>query len=255
VNSSNDSKRENYLAELNLSGKRNVWFKNRGKIDFIFKVNNKFMADRKKHLDIGIGDGYCLELSHRKGKKATGLDISEFSVNHLKQQFLEKGWAIDLISADIAEKPLEKESFDLVTALDVIEHLPVNGLVPAIRNIHHTLTVGGVFVFTIPLNENLELGMTMCPKCGEIFHRIGHNHSFRSIEDIKNLTAGLFDIISFGTVKADFGFKSYIKSFLIKLSIWFKLINDNGVKTIYVVAKKRTDETPPVHRSPILEKK
>jgi ubiquinone/menaquinone biosynthesis C-methylase UbiE len=68
-------------------------------------------------LDVGCGTGANLKMLRAHGS-AEGVDISEQAVEFCRERGLD---SVKLGAAE--ELPYEDESFDLVTALDVIEHL------------------------------------------------------------------------------------------------------------------------------------
>jgi methionine biosynthesis protein MetW len=69
-------------------------------------------------LDIGCGDGLLLSLVKEKGIEAKGLDISEKGAEKARAKGLE------VVVTDIGDRiPFPDNTFDIVTALDVLEHL------------------------------------------------------------------------------------------------------------------------------------
>lgn len=80
-------------------------------LDYISTLNFKSV------LDIGCGRGQFIELMIKQNKKAFGCDISQVLINklHLPGAILRWG--------SMSEIPFQN-SFDLVTAFDVLEHIP-----------------------------------------------------------------------------------------------------------------------------------
>jgi len=70
----------------------------------------------KKHLDIGCAFGYMLEAAKLAGYKSQGLEISPAADEALK-----KGYDVRKISLENAG--FSAECFDLITAVDVLEHI------------------------------------------------------------------------------------------------------------------------------------
>lgn len=79
----------------------------------------------KKVLDVGCGGGIVSEgLTHR-GANVTGIDMGEAPLNVAKLHCLESELEIDYYKStaeDFAEKHAEK--FDIVTCLEMLEHVP-----------------------------------------------------------------------------------------------------------------------------------
>jgi len=87
LNSNNRESLYDYLARLNIEGKRTIWAKNRAKINSIYLKTRKYFNNAVNVCEVGIGEGYLLRLLHRDGFKVTGVDISRYLVNELKKKF------------------------------------------------------------------------------------------------------------------------------------------------------------------------
>ena len=123
--------------------KKHWWFVTRKKIvlDTIDRYLNK--SDNAKVLDIGCGTGVMLNALEEVGR-AYGMDMSDDAINFSKEIFngkVEKGSLPDQV-------PYEKSFFDLITALDVIEH--VDRDIDSLKAIRSLLVPGGNVVITVP---------------------------------------------------------------------------------------------------------
>jgi 2-polyprenyl-6-hydroxyphenyl methylase / 3-demethylubiquinone-9 3-methyltransferase len=79
----------------------------------------------KAVLDVGCGGGILSESMADKGAEVTGIDLGEKALKVAQLHSLESGVAVDyqLISVEeLAEK--QPESFDVVTCLEMLEHVP-----------------------------------------------------------------------------------------------------------------------------------
>jgi 2-polyprenyl-6-hydroxyphenyl methylase / 3-demethylubiquinone-9 3-methyltransferase len=79
----------------------------------------------KTLLDVGCGGGILSESMAQKSAKVTGIDLGEKALKVAQLHCLESGVAVDyqLISVEeLAEK--QPESFDVVTCLEMLEHVP-----------------------------------------------------------------------------------------------------------------------------------
>ena len=79
----------------------------------------------KTVLDVGCGGGILSESMAQKGAKVTGIDLGDKALKVAQLHSLESGVAVDyqLISVeDLAEK--QPASFDVVTCLEMLEHVP-----------------------------------------------------------------------------------------------------------------------------------
>lgn len=93
-------------------------------------------------LDVGCGTGANLELLDRFGQ-AEGVDVSEEALSFCRARGLKR------VQRGRAEQlPYEDESFDLVTALDVVEHLDDD--LAALREMRRVLRPGGRVLLFVP---------------------------------------------------------------------------------------------------------
>jgi 2-polyprenyl-3-methyl-5-hydroxy-6-metoxy-1,4-benzoquinol methylase len=104
-------------------------------------------------LDIGCGDGRLLyEINKRKiAKKIVGYDYSEKPLLFAKA--FGHGEKISFLQKDIIKEP-QTESFDLVSLIEVIEHIPLNELDCFIKNAIKHLNINGKLIITVP-SDNL----------------------------------------------------------------------------------------------------
>ena len=60
----------------------------------------------------------------------------------------------------------------------MIEHLESEIMYESLLEIRRVLMDGGYILGTVPSRENLSENLSLCPHCGESFHRWGHVQSF-----------------------------------------------------------------------------
>ena len=93
-------------------------------------------------LDVGCGTGANLELLSQFGK-AQGVDVSPDALAFCRQRGIEQ------VQLGTAEKlPYEDETFDLVTGLDVVEHLDDD--VAGLKEMRRVLRPGGRALLFVP---------------------------------------------------------------------------------------------------------
>ena len=110
-------------------------------LDFIDRYLTK--SDQVKVLDIGCGSGLMLNALEEVGQ-TFGMDMSDEAISFSKEIFngrVENGALPDQL-------PYQENYFDLITALDVIEH--IDNDVDSISAIRSLLVPGGKAVFTVP---------------------------------------------------------------------------------------------------------
>lgn len=79
---------------------------------------NKLGYGSGKILEVGCSKGLFLHLAQREGFLVYGIDISEFAVKYVKDNFNFPVKCSDLIQAKFPDN-----SFDIIVMIDVIEHL------------------------------------------------------------------------------------------------------------------------------------
>ena len=96
---------------------------------------------RRAILDVGCGTGTNLAELSRFGV-VSGVESEPRAVDHCR----EAGWNVTLSSGD--ELPFDAGAFDVVTLLDVIEHVPEDATILA--EARRVLRPGGVLLVTVP---------------------------------------------------------------------------------------------------------
>jgi 2-polyprenyl-6-hydroxyphenyl methylase / 3-demethylubiquinone-9 3-methyltransferase len=103
-----------------------------------------------KVLDVGCGGGYLTNYLAKKGHLVSGVDLSEQSLQIAKKE--DTTASVDYRRASAYELPYLKDSFDVVCAMDLLEHVekPATVIAEAAR----VLKKGGLFFFHT-FNRNL----------------------------------------------------------------------------------------------------
>ena len=122
------------------------WFAGRRRIIAGFLeqiISDLDLKDRRPHiLDVGCGTGANLELLGQYGE-AEGVDVSEDALEFCRARGLQS------VRRGAAEQlPYEDCSFDLVTALDVVEHLDDD--VAGLSEMRRVLRTGGRALLFVP---------------------------------------------------------------------------------------------------------
>lgn len=144
-----------------------------GDIAFNFK---KHLENKKRILDYGCGVGYLIPHLCKYSDNVSGTDLSPSSINKVNEKFKKNS---SFCGAKIvSDLILENKKFDLITAVEIIEHLYDDNLNELIDNIDSLLSDNGIVIFTTPNNENREKNMIYCPSTGKIFHRWQHVRSW-----------------------------------------------------------------------------
>lgn len=158
------------------------------RLDFLIgQIARRASGRAPSVLNIGIGDGYFERGAQARGWTVHSLDPDEQAVQRL---------ATDGIAAQVGvvEKiPLADESVEFVVASEVLEHLSGQQREAGLSEIARVLKRGGWFLGTVPHAENLAEQEAVCPCCGQVFHRWGHQASF-TLASVRELLATRFQV-------------------------------------------------------------
>ncbi len=104
------------------------------------------LAEGKRALDLGSGEGYGTDLLASRATEAVGVDLAPEAIYHARRTYRRPNLRFHY--GDIYSLPFEDRSFDLVCSLQVIEHLhePERFMREAAR----VLTPGGVCAISTP---------------------------------------------------------------------------------------------------------
>lgn len=99
-------------------------------------------------LDVGCGKGYFLKVCSEGGWNAYGVDISPEAANFAREKF-----GLDVFSGELQDASIASESFDVIAANEVLEHLrePVSFL----AEVYRILKRDGLFIVTVPNEDSI----------------------------------------------------------------------------------------------------
>lgn len=103
---------------------------------------------RKKCLDVGCAFGVLVDAMYRLGWNAYGIDSSEYAIDNALSSIADRVYVLD--AANIIEKFDEK--FDVVTCIEVVEHMEEDAAIRAIRSM--TLLFPKYIVFSSDTDYN-----------------------------------------------------------------------------------------------------
>jgi SAM-dependent methyltransferase len=143
-----DLKRE-YYAEYREVEDVHWWFVGRRRI--LLQLLNQYLGGnglhQRKILDVGCGTGTMLTHLATFGQ-VEGVDIDEEAIGYCQDRGL-----TDVRLGEAAKLPFEDGTYDLVTCLDVVEHLDDD--TAAFREMKRVLRPGGHLLVTVPANPFL----------------------------------------------------------------------------------------------------
>jgi 2-polyprenyl-3-methyl-5-hydroxy-6-metoxy-1,4-benzoquinol methylase len=169
---------------------------------------------RGRALDVGCGQGELVRLLADRGLATIGIDISEQQVAVAAEN------GIEVIQADLVDfLRSHPSSFDLITAIDVLEHFDKPDLVHVLDLLYAALASGGTLVARTP-NSVSPFGGSF--RYGDITH--GLSFTAQSIRQLAN-TAGFERVDVYPEGPVVHGFSS-----LLRLAAW--KVAEAGMKIV-----------------------
>jgi SAM-dependent methyltransferase len=160
------------------------------RLDYLIKRIQSLPRERHlKVLNVGTGNGYLEEQVMAQGWDSYSLDPDRSAVERL----IAKGICGEV--GRIEQMPFPDDLFDIVVVSEVLEHISGDLLPKALQETYRVLKHGGHLIGTVPYREKLEDWHVVCPACGQIFHRWGHQLSFDE-GSMSRQMSGLFAIES-----------------------------------------------------------
>lgn len=106
-------------------------------------ILQKFKMDQIDLLDVGCGAGFLTNEFGYCARKVVGLDQSKESLNIAKKY--DPSQKVEYIYGNAYELPFENDSFDVICAMDFLEH--VNSPEKVVKEIQRVLKPGGLFFY------------------------------------------------------------------------------------------------------------
>ncbi|EIV94871.1 bifunctional 2-polyprenyl-6-hydroxyphenol methylase/3-demethylubiquinol 3-O-methyltransferase UbiG [Frankia sp. QA3] len=112
----------------------------------------------KRVLDVGCGGGFTAEFLHQRGAQVSGVDPSPRLIEAASRHAKDTGKDIEYSLGKSESLPYADGSFDIVTCVDVLEHVESPG--QAVSEIKRVLAPGGLFLYDT-INRTLRSWVNM----------------------------------------------------------------------------------------------
>lgn len=129
----------------------------------------KIVEEIESVLEIGCGKGDFLNLINKRYNSAIGCDISKIALSERLDN------TANVVLVDAKKLPFQKESFDLIIAIEVLEH--IRNDLDVFNRWVKLLKCGGHMIISVPFNKKL---------WGPDDERIGHYRRY-GLKDIQHL--------------------------------------------------------------------
>ncbi|HEX7447759.1 MAG TPA: class I SAM-dependent methyltransferase [Pirellulales bacterium] len=110
------------------------------------RLAKQWLPEKAELLDIGCGAGYHVRHLARKAKRVVAIDTDRVALNVARRRV--RSSRVTFLHYDGAQLPFADGSFDAVTMLDVLEHVPHRE--ELVREIARVLRPGGVWTVSVP---------------------------------------------------------------------------------------------------------
>jgi SAM-dependent methyltransferase len=99
----------------------------------------------RAYLDVGCAFGYYVKRLGEVGWDAAGVDVSRYAIERGRARGIE-----GITVAPAQDLPFPDDSFDFVTAIDLIEHVPSEEAGLVVAEVRRVLRPGGLTLFATP---------------------------------------------------------------------------------------------------------
>lgn len=212
-----------------------------GRLKFCVTLAQKQKLKNKTIFDIGSSNGLLASyLLKEKPRKYEGIDPNKESVTFSNKH--NKGAKFTVSTAD--KLPAKTNSFDVALMFDVIEHVPADGEVTALKEVNRILKKGGSLLLSTPNNNIFTNALDPAWYLGHRHYYHDQIKSFlseagfkvKSLEVRGNLWFSIY-LISLYISKWIFKNKNYRNEFLERMDN--EGFSKRGIHTIFVVAEKK----------------
>ena len=105
-------------------------------------------------VDIGAGKGRHSFYMNKLGLSVSAVDLSESSVEIIRQKNQEQGCSVEVFQSDMIKLPFADNQFDCAICFHTIYHTNLDGLVKSIEEIKRVLKSGGEVFITFNSKDN-----------------------------------------------------------------------------------------------------
>lgn len=204
--------------------------------------NKKFLSvyeliqNCKVHLDYGCGPGTFI--GNYSKLESVGVDISEIQISFAKKKY---GTNFEFFNTSQIEQENFNKKFDVITSIELIEHLTDEEILKLLDDLYDLLDEGGILVLTTPNFSStyslIELAVNIF---GKVSYKEQHINKFNKSRLLKLLNQSNFEkieickIMNYGIFFSIFSIK-----FALKINDFFENLFNNNLGFLFLVQLKK----------------
>jgi len=204
--------------------------------------NKKFLSvyeliqNYKVHLDYGCGPGTFIGNYSRL--ESVGVDISEIQISFAKKKY---GTNFEFFNTSQIEQENFNKKFDVITSIELIEHLTDEEILKLLDDLYDLLDEGGILVLTTPNFSStyslIELAVNIF---GKVSYKEQHINKFNKSRLLELLNQSNFEkieickIMNYGIFFSFFSIK-----LALKINDFFENLFNNNLGFLFLVQLKK----------------
>jgi len=140
----------------------------------------------KNVISLGCGSGFSENEFKLLAKSVVGVDVDENAINYARYKYT----GVDFFchdAADVHPFLFPADSFDVAVSTEVMEHMSKSHAIKIIEVVKQILVKGGVFVGTVPVDDDVDLNE---------YHQVHYTH-----EELRKWLSEHFDDVEVSLLK------------------------------------------------------
>jgi SAM-dependent methyltransferase len=148
-------------------------------------------------LDVGCGPGTFLGHFADGYQEALGIDLADAQIAYAQEHYTAPGRRFEAVDAS---RFRDREPFDAIVSIELIEHLPAEETRPFLELLRGLLVPGGTLVLTTPNYRSAWPALEwMVSRRGPVDYRLQHINPFNRGRLSRELAAAGFEVGEVGT--------------------------------------------------------
>lgn len=204
--------------------------------------NKKFLSvyeliqNYKVHLDYGCGPGTFIGNYSRL--ESVGVDISEIQISFAKKKY---GTNFEFFNTSQIEQENFNKKFDVITSIELIEHLTDEEILKLLDDLYDLLDEGGILVLTTPNFSStyslIELAVNIF---GKVSYKEQHINKFNKSRLLELLNQSNFEKIEISKIM-NYGifFSFFSIKLALKINDFFENLFNNNLGFLFLVQLKK----------------